>query len=222
VALALTITFGAIDLFMSLDPHWFSTIFGVYFFAGGKMAFFAAMVVAIMLLRSRGHLRGSVTTEHLHDLGKWLFAFVFFWGYIAFSQYMLLWYASLPETTGWLLRRGAESLAGVDNPWTNISIALAVGHMLVPFAGLLSRHVKRAAGLLVGWSVWLLFMHYLDVFWLIMPELDGGVHFGVPEVAAMIGIGGLFVAVVVRNLAAASLRPVRDPRAVESLAFQNI
>jgi hypothetical protein len=225
--LVLTMTFAAFDLLMSLDPHWFSTIFGVYFISGALLSSFAAITLVIGLLQRLGYLTVSVTTEHYHDLGKWMFAFVFFWGYIAFSQYMLLWYANIPEETTWLAHRGA-STANFDraslgpNGWSYVSIALLFGQLLIPFAGLLSRHVKRSRPMVMFWAAWILVFHWVDIWWLGMPELDGRVHFGVVEVLCFLGIGGVFMATYLRMLAKNPLRPLNDPRMPESLAFQNI
>jgi hypothetical protein len=186
-----------------------------------------------------GFLVRSVSTEHYHDLGKFLFAFTFFWGYIAFSQYMLLWYANLPETTLWMIRRGASTVPEhAGNPWRIVVIALLVGHLLIPFAGLMSRHVKRNRTLLAFWAGWMLVFHYLDLMWLVMPEYGGHGSHGAADHAAehhgpaagtvlimlacFLGVGGVFFAAFVRMLARHKLRPVKDPRLGESLAFENV
>jgi hypothetical protein len=222
IAVVLTLTFASFDLIMSLDPHWFSTMFGVYYLTGSMLAGFAAMILVLGLLQRLGYLTQSVTTEHYHDLGKWLFAFVFFWGYIAFSQYMLLWYANIPEETGWLARRGASSAHEHIGPWTTVSLILLFGQLLIPFAGLLSKHVKRSRPALMFWAGWLLVFHWVDLFWCVMPELDGRLHFGIVEILCFLGIGGVFMATYLRMLAKNPLRPLNDPRMPESLAFQNI
>lgn len=222
LALGVTVTFAAFDLLMSLDPHWFSTIFGVYFIAGSAVAGFASLILLFVLLQSRGYLVHSITPEHYHDLGKYLFGFVFFWGYIAFSQYMLIWYASIPEETAWLARRGATSVFADINAFTVVSLLLLFGHLLIPFAGLLSRSVKRKPRVLAFWALWLLVFHWLDLYWLAMPELDGHLHLGLPEVATFLGLGGLFSAAFLYRLSRHNLRPLQDPRLEESLVFQNI
>jgi hypothetical protein len=177
----------------------------------------------VYLLQRTGYLNRTITTEHYHDLGKFLFGFTFFWGYIAFSQYMLLWYASIPEETGWYARRGATSVDAGINGFTTVSLLLLFGHLLIPFAGLLSRHVKRAKEILVFWAVWLLVFHWLDMYWVIMPEFDDGhVHFGLIEILCFLGIGGIYVAGLLRIGLRHALRPVMDPRLPESLTFQNI
>jgi hypothetical protein len=222
---ALTITFAAFDLIMSLDPFWFSTIFGVYFFSGSVVGFFAFVTLAVLFLQKRGRLPGKVTVEHYHDLGKMLFAFVFFWGYIAFSQYMLIWYANLTEETGWYRLRQTGG-------WTGLSVALLFGHFLIPFVGLISRHAKRRVAILAFWCVWMLVFHYLDIYYLVMPQfmlrqagwdvtLAMYTTFEPLDLACLTGLGGIFVAVLVHRASGCHLLPVKDPRLEESLAFEN-
>jgi hypothetical protein len=215
LAFSATAAFAAFDWLMSLDPHWFSTIYGVYFFSGCTVAFFAALVVLMFLLQRGGLVQDSITVEHYHDVGKWLFGFVFFWGYIAFSQYMLIWYANIPEETTWYLARQSEG-------WAWVSVLLLFGHFLIPFCGLLSRHVKRNKLALAGWAAWLLLMHWLDLYWLVMPKLgDGGPRIGVADLFCFAGMGALYVAIVIRVAAERGLVPARDPRLDESLGFKN-
>lgn len=236
IAFAVTLTLAAFDLLMSLDPTWSSTIFGVYYFAGCVIAIFATTILTVLLLQRMGYLRQSVTIEHFHDLGKFLFAFTFFWGYIGFSQYMLIWYANLPEETRWYFHRGAST--GKDlkmsfgntgltpemlAPWSYVTIALLFGHLLIPFAGLMSRHVKRFPPLLGFWAVWLLVFHWIDLFWIVMPEMQyGKFNFGIVEVVAFIGIGGIFLSFVFSRVSQGAVRPLHDPRLEASLSFENI
>lgn len=163
ILFAITITSAAIDLIMSLNPHWYSTMIGVYLFADAVLSGLAAVALLALVLQSRGLLRGAVTVEHYHDLGKLTFAFVFFWGYIAFSQYMLIWYANIPEETQFFMPRQI-------GPWVGVSLALIVVHFAIPFAGLMSRHAKRTLPVLAFWLVWVLAAHAFDLFWLIMPN----------------------------------------------------
>ncbi len=225
ILLILTITFAAFDLLMSVDPHWYSTIFGIYYIAGSMLAGFAALILALMTLQRLGYLRDSINVEHYHDLGKWLFGFTFFWGYIAFSQYMLLWYSNIPEETKWLAHRGATTVPKDVNGWTGVTLALLFGQLLIPFAGLMSRHVKRNLSFLAFWAAWILVFHWIDMYWLIMPELDPlhyTVHFGLIEVLCFIGIGGIFVATNLRLMAGHALRPLHDPRLPEAVSFENV
>jgi len=135
---------------------------------------------------------------------------------------MLLWYASIPEETDWLARRGVSTAHGAANVWSAVTIALLLGNLLIPFAGLLSRHVKRRRRVLAFWAGWLLVFHWIDLYWLIIPELNGKAYFGLLDVATFVGIGGIFIAAFVRLLARHSLRPRKDPRLLESVAFENI
>lgn len=218
---AITLTFAAFDLLMSLDPVWYSTIFGVYFFAGAFGGAIATLILTTMFLQNRGFLN-AVNVEHFHDLGKLQFAFVFFWGYIAFSQFMLIWYANLPETTYWYAYRGVSTYPGATNGWTWVTLALLFCNLLIPFAGLLSRHVKRNRKALAFWAVWLLVMHWVDLWWLVMPQLSDKVTFGLVEIGCTVGLVGLFLAGAVRVAAKHSLVPVGDPRLGASLGHENI
>jgi hypothetical protein len=215
ILFAFTVTFFAFDYLMSLTPHWSSTIFGVYFFAGCVLGFFALMTVLAMAVQGAGRLSRTITAEHYHDLGKLIFAFTVFWAYIAFSQYMLMWYANLPEETFWYAARQRGS-------WTSWSLLLLFGHFLVPFLALMSRGVKRRKPLLLAGAVWMLAMQWADVYWLVMPGKSPGViPFSLMDVAVFVGIGGLFLAAAVRRLSAHSLVAVKDPRLSESLGFEN-
>lgn len=215
-AFALTLNFAAFDLLMSIVPSWYSTIFGVYVFAGSVMSFFAFVIVALRFLQARGVIDREVHVEHYHDLGKFLFAFVFFWGYIAFSQFMLIWYADLPEETFWFKSR-------MEGSWAVVSSVLLVGHFILPFAGLLSRHAKRRLAILTCWAVWLLAMQAVDLFWLVVPSAESsGALVGFIDVAAWLGVGGLWLAALIRLAAARALIPINDPRLPQSLAFENV
>lgn len=239
LAFAATVTGAAFDLWMSIDPHFYSTIWAVYIFAGGVIGALAVTILVHEMLQKGGLLQGSIGREHFHDLGKLLFAFVFFWGYIAFSQFMLIWYANIPETTYWFGVRGATTveanhglgewpaLASAPAPvgwWTIVVTILLFAHLFIPFAGLLSRHVKRNLTALGFWASWMLVMHYLDQYWLIMPEamVGGWRVWPLPELATLLfmisAVGGYFV----WTLSRAALRPAADPRLHESLAFHNI
>ena len=216
IVLAVTQTFASIDWIMSLTPHWYSTMFGVYFFAGSFVGFIALLSVLAVSMRGAGLLDTAVTPEHLHDVGKFLFAFTCFWAYIGFSQFFLVWYANLPEETIWFKARLAGS-------WKGVSVLLMVGHFVAPFLYLMGRAVKRT-----GWSLalgggWLLTMHFVDLYWQIMPTLHAdGVRPSVLDVAALLAVGGSFVAAAGWLLRRQALVPVRDPRLAESLAFENM
>lgn len=212
---ALTVNFAAFDLLMSLDPHWFSTIFGVYIFAGGVVGFFALLPLLTMHLQYWGRLERTITIEHYHDIGKLLFAFVVFWAYIAFSQFMLIWYGNLPEETHWYLVRQTDD-------WVWWSLLLLFGHFFIPFLALLPRFFKRRRGGLLVPGLWLLFMHWVDMYYLVMPVFSPGeVPLHVLDLLTMVGLGGLFLGLTALWLKKVSLVPEGDPRLAESLAFEN-
>ena len=219
VLFALTMTFAAIDLIMTLDPHWFSTIIGVYYFAGCFLSVLSTLVIVAMGLQSIGKLEGLITEEHYHDIGKFMFAFTFFWGYIAFSQFMLYWYADIPEETGWYLVRQSKT-------WVIWSIILVVSHFFLPFPGLLSRHVKRNRSGLLFWAFWILGAHYIDQYYLVMPTLTS-IHkikefpLGLLDLACFVGIGGLCVGFVASKMRGQRLVAIKDPRLPECLAHEN-
>lgn len=213
---AVTITFAAFDWIMSLTPHWYSTIFGVYYFSGAVVGFLAALILTLIALQKTGHLTSTVTVEHYHELGKLLFAFTVFWGYIAFSQYMLIWYANIPEETTWYQPRQAGS-------WGTASLVLLFGHLLIPFMGLLSRAAKRNRGVLGFWAAWLLVAHWLDVHYLIMPNVDAtGFPFSLIDVCCLGGMAAVFVGGLMLWAGTRSLTPTRDPRITESVGFENV
>ncbi len=216
VLFALTTTFAAIDWMMSLTPHWFSTIYGVYYFGGAVVGFFALLILVLIALQSKGRLTSAVTVEHYHELGKFLFAFVVFLGYIAFSQYMLIWYANIPEETTWYLPRQ-------QGAWTAVSLILLFGHLFIPFFGLMSRHVKRRKGILGFWAVWLLVMHWIDIYYLVMPQAGArGLPPGLIDLCCALGMGLLFLAGALFFAGERFLVPIKDPRLGESLSFENI
>ncbi len=216
ILFGITITFAAFDLLMSRDPHWYSTIFGVYYFSGGILGFLALLPLLTMVLQWSGRIQQAVTTEHYHDMGKLIFAFVVFWAYIAFSQYMLIWYANIPEETAWFLKRQSAA-------WTPVSLFLVIGHFVLPFFLLISRFVKRRRPTLALGALWVLAVHYVDIYWLVMPEVSTeSIGFSLFHLTTFIGIGGLFVASCAFSLRRCALIPIKDPRLAESLAFENV
>lgn len=212
---SVTTAFASYDLLMSLDPHWYSTIFGVYFFAGSFMAIHASIALVAMALLGMNNLRNIVTREHLQDLGKMTFGFVVFWAYIAFSQYMLIWYGNIPEETIWYRHR-------LEHGWEVHSAILLIAHFIIPFLVLLPRSTKRSIPILSFMCVWLLVMHWFDFHWLAMPVLhpdEAGVH--LLDVVSLIGLLGIFVGSAMYRLTRHSLVPERAPYLAESLRFEN-
>ncbi len=218
-ASGLIVTFIAFDVFMSLDPHWFSTMFGVYYFASGSQALWAVMILACLILQSRGYLNVSVNKEHYHDMGKFMFTFVVFFAYIAFSQYMLQWYANLPEETFWFDKRGYSTM--YPNGYSPLVLILLIGRFVIPFLGTISRHTKRHKFGIGFWSVWLLICFFIDMYLIVMPEFSRTPLFGLPEILCLVGAGSLWTGNIVRMLASHALRPVKDPRTHESVTLQN-
>ncbi len=220
VVYGVTVTLASFDFVMSLDPHWYSTIFGVYLFSGALVSLLALLVVlAVALGRRRGPLAGVVTPEHYHDVGKLLFGFVVFWAYIAFSQFMLIWYGNIPEETAWFAHR-------LEHGWQPVTIALALGHFVVPFFYLLGRDVKRNRITLTAGATWLLVFHYVDIYWLVMPSAAATAGAGFQphwlDLACLVGVGGLFAGVLGTLMSRPALVPVADPRLPEALSFENM
>ena len=220
---SLTLTFAAFDWIMSIDPHWFSSIFGVYYFSGSLVAIYAFLALFGIQLHKRGFLLDIITKEHFHDIGKLLFGFIVFWSYIAFSQFLLIWYANIPEETAWFDRRWSDG-------WGYLSLLLLFGHFVIPFFFLMSRHIKRRLHLLSIAAIWMLVMHFIDLYWLIMPNLyhnleKQDIHFSwfhlIPLMTSFLGMGGLLMAVIAWRMKDISLIPKNDPRFSESISFEN-
>ena len=243
ILFALTSTLAVLDWVMSVEPRWFSTMFGVYFFSASCCGGFAFLILVIDMLQRSGRITRSITVEHMQDLGKLLFAFgIVFWAYIAFSQYMLIWYANIPEETIFFLTRQVGG-------WQWVSLLLIVGHFFGPFLALMSRHMKRGAATLAIGAAWMLAMHYIDLYWLTMPQVpidhmavaptygnfvntvesmtqEGrspvGYGWHLLDLTCLIGLLGVFVAVTAWRMRNISLVAVHDPRLPEALAFENI
>ncbi|MEM1207887.1 MAG: hypothetical protein AAGI54_01345 [Planctomycetota bacterium] len=225
VLFAVTSTLAAVDIVMSLDPVFFSTMWGVYYFAGGMLGTVGMIILITMALQAFGRLT-LVSREHYHDLGKLLFAFVFFWGYIAFSQYMLIWYGNIPEETMWFEHHGWTTVPGHVNGWSYVGLFILAGHFVIPFAFLLSRWVKRNALLLMIAAVWLMFMHYVDVWWIVMPMLHNATPLGNPVAVAMqvclpLGMLALLLGAALLKARQSAWVPLGDPRLPESARFEN-
>lgn len=227
--------FISFDVLMSLAPKWYSTIFGVNFFGGANIAFFAALILISLVVQRSGRLTRAITTEHYHDLGKWLFAWTFFWAYTAFSQFMLIWYANLPEETIFYKYR-------MFSEWQWVTIAVAVGHFAFPFVFLLSRWTKRILPSLSFFAVWQLVFHWVDLYWNVMPnyhwektQVDGQTVFSGPmmgdpimhsvgfspvDVTMWLALAGVFLFAVGRAMTG-NLIAIKDPHLPSSLSFEN-
>jgi hypothetical protein len=218
---ALTVTFAAYDWLVGLDYMWFSTMWGVYIFAGCAWASMGLSILVITWLRSLGYLQKVVTDEHYHLMGKLLFAFTVFWAYIAFSQYFLIWYANITEETRFYLTRNTEG-------WRLVSIFIVVGHFVAPFLLLLSQPRKKKPVVVSLVCLWILFMHLVDIYWNVIPERGPSLGRGVivpgawvQDVAALCAVFGTMGFLYLRGLAKYSLYPWRDPRLIESVNVVN-
>ena len=209
----ITITVAAIDFMMSLEPHWYSTIYGVYYFAGSLLASFAALTLVSILLKQNGYLCSEIKNSHFYSMGTFMFAFNIFWAYIGFSQYLLIWYADIPEETFWYIMRWEGS-------WKYVSIGLIVIHFVIPFLVLIPRSIKTNVSRLKFMAVWILVAHYYDIYWLVMPTYSKtGAVFGWIEIGFPILIVGLFMTVFNMKAKNNNLMPIGDPKLESGLNF---
>jgi hypothetical protein len=205
VAYGLTVTFASVDWAMSLEPHWFSTMYGVLFIAGQGLTAFAFIIVVLVLLSRTPPLDGYVAQRHFHDLGKLMLAFVMFWAYVSFSQYLIIWSGNLPEEIPWYLRR-------VHGGWGWVGWALILIHFLLPFLLLLPASANRNPRILGAVAGLVLAMRLVDVFWLTEPAFAEGrfrVHW--MDLVLPIGIGGIWLAAFLWQLGKRPLLPLNDP-----------
>ncbi|MGF1669862.1 MAG: hypothetical protein ACFCU6_05385 [Balneolaceae bacterium] len=208
---AITIAFASFDWLMSLDPHWFSTMFGVYFFAMSFQAFFPLMILLIFWMQKQGILENTISKSHIYDMGAWFFGFTVFYAYIAFSQLLLIYYANIPEETLWFYHR-------LEGSWAFVSYSLIIGRFILPFFLLLNRDVKHNKKLLIFTSVLVLFMHFVEVYWIAMPILNHhGVSISWMDITTFFGLGGIFFGLFFQRLKKHNLIPVNDPKLAESL-----
>lgn len=212
---AVTISITAFDWLMSVNPHWFSTIFGVYYFSGTVIAVLAALTIAVVLLKEKGYLHSRLTGDHLYSLGALMFAFLVFWAYIAFCQYLLIWYADLPEETMWYLQKWTGN-------WKIFSLLLIIIHFVVPFIALLSHPAKMNPKRLIFVSVWLLFAHLYDLYWMVMPEMPGlenGYIFSWIDFVFPVAAVGFVIIVFNMKANKENLIPIGDPKLKRGLDF---
>jgi hypothetical protein len=202
---SLTMTFAAVDWAMSLEPHWYSTIYGILIIGGQVLSAFAFVIPVLMLLADRPPFSELVTVEQFHDLGKLMLAFVMLYAYFAFSQFLIIWSGNLPEETPWYLAR-------LNGGWQYLAIALVLFQFALPFVILLSRNLKRNARRLAGIALVVLVARLLDLFWLLKPAFSPA-HFSIHwmDVAAVFGVGGLWLSFFLLRLRGQPLLPLRDP-----------
>ena len=212
VLYALTVTWTSVDWVMSLEPHWYSTMYGVIFMVSQALAALAVATLAVLALSSREPMQGFLGGRTRHDLGKMMFAFVMIWAYINFSQYLIIWSGNIPEEIHWYLAR-------FRGGWGLVGLVILLFHFVVPFLLLLSREANRNPRLLAGAAGLLVFMRFLDTAWLVLPAFSAGkmaIHW--TDLTLPIGLGGLWVWLYTRNLASRPLLPEHDPGFEEALA----
>lgn len=225
---ALTATFLAFDLLKGLDYKWFSTMYGVYFFAGCALNGMALLILTTILLRRAGYLQTVMSPEHHHIMGKLTFAFVVFWAYVTFSQFFLIWYANITEETSYFILRNTGN-------WNIANIALVFGHFALPFLFLIRQDVKKTPALMIPITIYLFILHALDHYIIVAPErgpsLTAGSEAGASlfpsgsvvwlDLLAFVSVGAFFVFVYLRSFTRNSLYPCRDPRILESANLYN-
>ena len=201
-----TVTFMSIDWVMSIEPHWFSTIFGLLFIAGQGLSSMAFLITLMVLLSNRRPMSEVLTPRHLHDLGKFMLALVMVWAYFSFSQFLIIWAGNLPEEIPWYLER-------LNGGWQFVALLLVFGHFALPFALLLSRDLKRNFKLLAGIAVFILFMRFVDLYWLVAPDFaKGGFHVSWMDFVAPVGVGGIWLWYFLTQLEKRPLMPLNDPQ----------
>ena len=208
----ITITLVAFDWISSMEPEWYSDIFGVYLFAGTFLAGLAATTLAVLYLKSHGRLT-AVGPDHIYNLGGFLFAFTVFWSYIGFAQYMLMWYANMPEEVFWYKER-------LQGAWGLLLLALAILHFLVPFFILIPREAKNNPRLLLWVAVLMLFSHWLDLYWMIFPVLNSNPPFGWPEISFALLFLSAGLLWIRRSMKRGEDMPAGDPLLREGLEFR--
>jgi hypothetical protein len=209
---ALTATFASVDWIMSLDAHWYSTIFGLLFIGAQGLSSFAFVIAILALLAKTEPMASYLSSRHFHDLGKLMFAFVMLWAYFAFSQFLIIWGGNLTEEIPWYLER-------LRGGWGYVALLIVFGHFALPFTLLLSRNLKRKPALLAKVAIGILVMRLVDLIWLIAPNFE---HHGFPinwmDVAIPVGLVGLWVFLFTRQLRSRSLLPFNDPYFKEAFA----
>ncbi len=215
IVFAVTFTMMSFDLLMSIDARWFSTIYGVYCFAGLFYSTLALVCLLTLKLKCKGHLDAFVNDNHYHDLGKFMFAFTVFWAYIGFSQFMLIWYANLPEETGYYIRR-------LSGGWIGVSLFLLVGKFILPFFMLLPRDAKRNPKILGAVACFMMVAQWIDMLWLVQPEFySEGPRLNWIDLGVTLGFTGLFGFSVSRFLGRHNVVAIGDPRLIESVTHHH-
>jgi hypothetical protein len=208
---ALSVTFMSIDWVLSVNPKWFSTMFGLLFMASQGLTSMAFLIALMVFLSKRKPMSDVLTARHLHDLGKFLLALVMVWAYFSFSQFLIIWAGNLPEEIPWYMTR-------LNGGWEYVALLLVFGHFALPFALLLSRDLKRNFKLLAGIAVFILCMRLVDLYWLVAPDFRKA-SFGLSwmDFAAPMGLIGLWLAFFLWQLEKRPLMPINNPNLEEAL-----
>jgi glucan phosphoethanolaminetransferase (alkaline phosphatase superfamily) len=209
-----TLSFAGFDWMMSLDPTWASTMFGVYTFAGTMLSTLATIILCAQVAQRSGYLKDVINTEHYHDLGKLMFGFIVFWAYIAFSQFFLIWYANLPEETHWFRLHW-------ESGWSSVTVPLIFLHFVIPFFSVLSRFAKRNRTIMLLVPILLVGMHYVDLFWIIVPLKRSEPQLHLRDLTALIGLAGIVLGAVMNRMGASPLIPIKDPMLKAALEYDN-
>ncbi len=214
IVVGLALSCVAFDWLMPLDPLWYSTVYAVYVFAGGFLAALGLVaLIADLSVRSGGALAGTVTPAHFGALGKLMITFVIFWLYIAFSQYLVIWIGDIPADSSWYVVRGAGS-------WGALGLIIAFGQFAIPFVLLVSRAIKRRPAALAAIGAWLVFMHVLDVYWLVLPAFHpSGFTVGWTDLAALLMVGGLATSNAAYRVRGGVALPVNDPYLAQAVSY---
>jgi hypothetical protein len=215
VFLVVTVTFASVDWIMSLDPEWFSTIFGLLTVTAWGLTTFALTIIVLSMLERSGAGTGILKPRHFHDLGKLLLAFVMLWAYLSFSQFLIIWAGNLPEEIPWYVKRTTGS-------WGYVAISLVIGHFGIPFILLLSQDLKKRSRLLSWVAMFVIFMRLIDVIWLVEPEFRPGTAFPMHwmDFTVPLGLFGVWLFVFTRNLRSRALLPRNDPYFKEAFAHE--
>lgn len=208
---ALTLAFASFDWLMSLDPHWYSTMFGVYFFAMAFQSMFAVLILAVVFFWKKGLLKNTLQKSHLYDLSVQLFGFTVFYAYIAFSQFLLIYYANIPEETVWFLER-------LNGGYEYLAYFYLFGRFVIPFIVLLPKKSKSNPAIASSIAGLILVSHLVELYWIVMPVLNPhGFHFSWMVITSFLGLGGIFFGLFFNTFSKEQMIPVNDPKIEESL-----
>lgn len=208
---AFSVTFMSIDWVMSLNPNWYSTMFGLLFIIGQGLTSIAFLITILVFLSNFRPMSEVLTRRHLHDLGKFMLACVMVWAYFSFSQFLIIWAGNLPDEIPWYLER-------LKGGWEYVALMLVFGHFALPFALLLSQDLKKNFKLLAGVAIFMLCMRVVDMYWLVAPDAKpGGLSLSWLDLAAPVGLIGIWLAYFLVQLEKRPLMPVNELQLVETL-----